>query len=101
MALADMPFIQPSTHRAIAAALRAGASLAAPQYQGRRGHPVGFAGEWLEALSALSGDHGGRDILGVHRAQLVLQPVDDPGVLMDVDRPEQLPAGAQAAPSTD
>lgn len=101
VALADMPFIQPSTHRAIAAALRAGASLAAPQYQGRRGHPVGFAGKWLEALSALSGDHGGRAILGAHRAQLMLQPVDDPGVLMDVDRPEQLPAGAQAAPSTD
>lgn len=101
VALADMPFIQPSTHRAIAAALLARASLAAPQYQGQRGHPVGFARQWREALSALTGDHGGRDILSAHRAQLVLRPVDDPGVLMDVDRPEQLPARPQAAPSTD
>lgn len=67
VALADMPFIQPVSHHAVAAALRAGASLAAPQYQGRRGHPVGFAQPWGEALCALTGDHGGRDIVAAQR----------------------------------
>ena len=91
VALADMPFIRPASHRAVAAALRAGASLAAPQYQGRRGHPVGFAQPWREALCALTGDRGGRDIVAAQRAQFVPCPVDDPGVLTDIDRPEDLP----------
>ena len=101
VALADMPFIQPSSHRAVAAALHAGASLAATQFQGRRGHPVGFARQWLAPLSALGGDQGGREIVGAHREQLVLCPVDDPGVLIDIDRPDDLPDGeSQRAPSS-
>ena len=90
VALADMPFIQPASHRAVVAALRAGASLAAPQYQSRRGHPVGFDRRWRDPLSVLQGDQGGRDILSAHREQLVLCPVDDPGVLLDIDRPQDL-----------
>jgi molybdenum cofactor cytidylyltransferase len=90
VALADMPFIQPASHRAVVAALRAGASLAAPQCQGRRGHPVGFDRRWRDPLSVLQGDQGGRDILSAHREQLVLCPVDDPGVLLDIDRPQDL-----------
>lgn len=90
VALADMPFILPASHRSVAASLRAGASLAASEFHGRRGHPVGFGGQWLEQLTALSGDQGGRSILASHRQQLVLCPVDDPGVLRDIDRPEDL-----------
>lgn len=91
VALADMPFILPDSQRAVAAALRAGASLAVPTFQGRRGHPVGFARQWRDPLSALVGDQGGRQILTAHCEQVVLCPVDDEGVLMDIDRPEDLP----------
>lgn len=87
VALADMPFILTTSHRAVAAALRAGASLAATEFHGRRGHPVGFAERWLDQLSGLSGDQGGKSILDAHRHALYLCPVDDPGVLRDVDRP--------------
>ncbi|WP_265949434.1 nucleotidyltransferase family protein [Dechloromonas sp. A34] len=93
VALADMPFIAPASHQAVAASLRAGASLAAGAYQGRRGHPVGFAGRWFEQLAALTGDQGGKSILEAHRQELTLCPVDDPGVLRDIDRPADLSDG--------
>jgi molybdenum cofactor cytidylyltransferase len=88
--LADMPFISSGSHQAVTSCLRAGASLAASQYQGRRGHPVGFSGEWFPQLAAMTGDQGGKAILDKHRQNLVLCPVDDPGVIWDIDRKEDL-----------
>ena len=90
VALADMPYIAPESHRAVLSALRAGASLAAPVYRGRRGHPVGFSHRWFTQLAALSGDHGGRDILSAHPDLLEHCLVDDPGVVRDVDTPADL-----------
>jgi molybdenum cofactor cytidylyltransferase len=90
LALADMPFITASSHQAVLSRLQAGASLAAPQYAGRRGHPVGFAREWYPQLTALTGDQGAKGILESHRQKLILCPVDDPGVIRDIDRPENL-----------
>jgi molybdenum cofactor cytidylyltransferase len=85
VALADMPFIAGTTHQAVAASLHAGASLVASQYQGRRGHPVGFSRKWFTQLSEMTGDQGGRIILDKHREDLILCPVDDPGVTRDID----------------
>lgn len=93
VALADMPFIAPSSHQAVAASLRTGASLAACAFEGRRGHPVGFASTWFEQLASLTGDQGGKPILQAHRQGLVLCPVDDPGVLRDIDRVEDVIVG--------
>lgn len=90
VALADMPFILPSSHQSVADGLCSGASLAASEFDGRRGHPVGFAGQWLDQLSALTGDQGGKSILEAHRQELLLCPVADPGVLRDIDRPADL-----------
>ncbi|HXK57970.1 MAG TPA: NTP transferase domain-containing protein, partial [Gammaproteobacteria bacterium] len=67
-----------------------GAALVAPGYRGRRGHPVGFSADWGERLAALSGDAGARHLLASHRRELQLLPVADPGVLQDVDTPEEL-----------
>lgn len=92
IALADMPFIQPETIRALAAALEDGAALVAPQYLGRRGHPVGFDRRFREALLSLTGDQGARELLVRHAAALRLIPVEDRGVILDIDRPDELPA---------
>ncbi len=90
LALADMPFIRPSSHLAVVTCLRSGASLAATEYQGRRGHPVGFSSPWYEPLAELTGDRGGKTLLERHADQLVLCPVEDPGVLRDIDHPGDL-----------
>ncbi|MGH8619935.1 MAG: nucleotidyltransferase family protein [Burkholderiales bacterium] len=88
--LGDMPFVQPQTVAMVAAVLAAGAALAAPVYQGRRGHPVGFTAAYRAALAALSADAGARDILTDAGAALTLIEVDDPGLLRDVDVPADL-----------
>ena len=85
VALADMPFIKPSTIRAIAGALTPNGT-AAPAFRGQRGHPVGFGAGHGAALMALTGDEGARAILKAHPPRLV--EVDDRGVLLDIDRPE-------------
>ncbi len=90
IALGDMPRIQPATIRQIADALAAGAAIVAPVYRGTRGHPVGFSGAQREALAALSGDAGARDILRTERSRITLLECDDPGVLADIDTPADL-----------
>jgi len=90
IALADMPFLQPQTIRAIANALAAGAAIAAPSYRGERGHPVGFARRFFAELAALRGDEGARELLKHYPGLLRLYDVDDPGILRDIDRPSDL-----------
>ena len=90
IALADMPWIRPSTIRTLAAALAGGADIVAPSYDGERGHPVGFAQRHYAALSALTGDEGARAIVQVNQTTLRLEATDDPGVVRDVDTRVQL-----------
>ncbi|MEW8324893.1 MAG: nucleotidyltransferase family protein [Candidatus Thiodiazotropha taylori] len=90
VALGDMPWINPQTIAKVAERLVQGASMVAPVYKGKRGHPVGFATRWGERLVELSGDRGARQLLIDYPSDLELLPVDDPGILLDVDFPEQL-----------
>lgn len=90
VALADMPFVRPSTIAAVRDALAQGALLAAPYWRARRGHPVGFAGSLRAELERLAGDEGAKRLLEAHVADLVKVPVGDPGALRDIDRPEDL-----------
>lgn len=90
VALADMPFVRAETVRAVFAALARGASLAAPAVAGRRGHPVGFAAEWRDALLALDAEQGARELLRAGRARLELIPCTDEGALLDIDTRDAL-----------
>jgi len=92
VALADMPYIATRSHQLVVAALRRGASLAATEFQGQRGHPVGFAGRCFAELSQLTGDQGAKSLLQANGAAMTLCPVDDPGGLKDVDRRSDLDA---------
>ncbi|MEO6921974.1 MAG: nucleotidyltransferase family protein [Collimonas sp.] len=83
IALADMPYVQSATFRALASALQEGADIVAPTYQGRRGNPVGFSRLHLSRLLALRGDQGARSLLQSHPVcELAL---DDPGIHQDID----------------
>ena len=86
----DMPYIQPSTTQRVAAALREGAAIAAPIYDGRRGHPVGFSNLFANELLALDGAAGARDIVELHLDQFVTINCDDKAVLVDIDTVEDL-----------
>lgn len=90
IALADMPWIAPATIRAVADALRGGASIVVPRHEGRNGHPVGFAASHRSALAALSGDAGGRSIVEANASSVRTLEVEDPAIHRDVDAPHDL-----------
>src|SRR5579862_2122925 len=92
--LGDMPRVPPAVLPRLADALAAGAPAAAPAFEGQRGHPVLFAAALLPKLAALAGDEGARSVLRALGDQLTLIPTGDPGVLIDIDRPEDLGRGA-------
>lgn len=79
---ADMPMVKVDTLHRVAQELKQH-PVAYPQYEGRRGHPVGFSVELVSELVALSGDEGARRVVARYPAQAV--DVDDPGVLQDFD----------------
>jgi molybdenum cofactor cytidylyltransferase len=85
VALGDMPYVSPSTLRALLDALVTGADIAAPVFEGRRGNPVAFGARHLPDLLALTGEHGARSLL--RSAPVVEVTVDDPGILRDIDTP--------------
>jgi molybdenum cofactor cytidylyltransferase len=90
VALADMPWISPTSIAAVADAIRDGAEIAATQTDGKRGHPVGFSRKYGPLLASLTGDEGARNIVAARQWALQLVDVDDPGVLRDVDLPTDL-----------
>jgi molybdenum cofactor cytidylyltransferase len=89
VALGDMPHVAPSTLRLLAAALQAGAPIAAPVLGGRRGNPVGFGAIHRDALLALQGDQGARRLL--QTCPVTEIAVTDPGIFHDIDTPADLP----------
>ncbi len=92
-ALGDMPWVDPASVDALVDAYLADAGdpLAAA-FEGRRGNPTLFDARHFAALEDVDGDVGGREILlREDRARLV--ETGDPGVLRDVDEPDDLPEG--------
>ena len=90
VALGDMPFVRRTTIAAVRDALAAGAPLAAPYFRARRGHPVALSKVFYKELLALRGDEGAKKLLAAHQHALKKIPVGDPGVVRDIDTPEDL-----------
>ena len=84
--LADMPWINRRTFEQLIANFAPG-KIIVPRYQLRDGHPVLFASDWFNELTALSGDTGAKAIIRDHPEQVVYIDVDDEGIARDLDRP--------------
>lgn len=92
VALGDMPFISADTIARVKAGLEEGAVICAPRLRanGARGHPVGFARALYDELERLDGDEGARAVIQRHREQVRLIDVDDEGIVVDIDKPDDL-----------
>lgn len=88
--LADMPFIAPQTIRQVAARIRDQTTIVRPRYHGRAGHPVGFGAAYRSELLRLTGDAGAQCVINAHLGSLILMDGEDEGVVIDIDRPEDL-----------
>lgn len=89
--LGDQPFVEPATLEALIQRHGAGhAKILIPTFEGVRGNPVLLDRAVLPELGALHGDIGCRALFPGHTEELVEVPVTDPGILIDVDTPDEL-----------
>jgi molybdenum cofactor cytidylyltransferase len=93
-----MPRVTHSSLEAVLAAFSTRDHIVVPSFEGRRGHPVVFGARYFGALRQLGGDTGAREILKQHAALVREVPVNDPGVLLDVDTPQDLAGAASGLP---
>ncbi len=93
IALADMPYIQVRTIVEVGRCIDAGRGIVMPVFHGRRGHPVGFSARFSADLLALKGDTGARAVLENYPSELFQLECDDPGILKDIDTPQDLAGG--------
>ena len=85
--LADQPFVRSATLDAlIAEHRRSKAEIVIPTFRGFRGNPVLLDRSVFPELTRLGGDIGCRAIFGDHPQGIVKLPVDDIGILLDIDR---------------
>jgi molybdenum cofactor cytidylyltransferase len=82
---ADMPYVKAATTQQLVDALHQRASIAAPFYHDRRGHPVAFSERHYDQLVTLDGDTGARSIVACNINRLTQIDTEDAGVLIDVD----------------
>jgi molybdenum cofactor cytidylyltransferase len=84
--LADQPFVRAETlDRLIDQYEQSGAQIAIPIYKGFRGNPVLLGRSVFPEVMALTGDIGCRAIFGNHVEGIIKVPVDDIGILLDLD----------------
>lgn len=87
--LGDMPFVTSSTYRLLAEQL-ALSSIVIPTLGSKAGNPVAFSHLYFDELAELDGDSGGRRIIHRHEDAVLRLPVDDPGILQDIDTEAEL-----------
>jgi molybdenum cofactor cytidylyltransferase len=89
--LGDMPLIPQVVLRPLVRAVADGALAAVPVWDGRQGHPACLSSRLFPQLLALRGDRGARAVLDSLGGALALVAAPDGGVLLDVDRPQDVP----------
>ena len=83
----DKPFISRNTAGFLLNELREKHPLIlAPSYENKIGHPIFFSTSLKKELLSITGDIGGREILQNHFEEVLRIPVDDEGVVTDMDR---------------
>lgn len=94
VALVDHPSVTVRTLDALTAEA-APPRIVVPRHDGRRGHPVLFGRDLFEELLDADDAQGARPVVRKAPDRVLEVEVDDPGVLLDIDTPDDLRA-AQA-----
>jgi molybdenum cofactor cytidylyltransferase len=86
---ADHPVVLPETvETLLAAGHKHPGSIIVPTYDGRRGHPTVFTWRHASEVNCIPAGEGFNWILKRHAADVVEIAVSNPGVLFDLDTPE-------------
>jgi molybdenum cofactor cytidylyltransferase len=88
VALGDMPLVPPAVYRQVAAAFT-GQNIVVPMCEGVRGNPILFPVRLARgAAEPASRDEGLRSLLVSHPDRVTRIAVDEPGITIDLDTPE-------------
>ncbi len=88
----DHPLVRPETVAALIAAFAEGggeALIVRPTFQGKHGHPVLFSAALFGELLHGAAPEGARSVVRSHAGEVSDLEVDDGGVVIDVDTPEE------------
>jgi len=92
IALGDMPMVDTAIINQLITTFmeHGGHAICVPVYHGRRGNPVLWPREFFSNILDLTGDIGARQVLDRYPERIVEVPIENSGVIMDVDTPEEL-----------
>jgi molybdenum cofactor cytidylyltransferase len=85
--LVDHPVVEPATINTLAENV-APNRIVVPTYNGKRGHPVLFGIKVLQEILALPPSQGANIVVRRDPSRVLELAVDAPGILVDVDTPE-------------
>ncbi len=89
--LGDKPLVLGSTIDSLISAYgRSGSMIVAPVYHKRRGNPIIFDRGVFPLIEETEGDEGAKSVMRKHEDEVFEVPVNDAGILIDVDTPEDL-----------
>ena len=90
--LGDMPRLAGHHLDAVIAAHQGDETIVVPTFERKRGNPVLWPRRYFAEMAALAGDVGARALIERHAEHVLLLPIDDPAILVDVDTPAALAA---------
>ena len=99
--------LSPADHPALNAAVlgdilqgwrNSSAEILVPTFEGKRGHPTLFRWSLAEAVFRIPSDRGLNELLLRPEARVQELPIDDPGILLDLDTPSDLAALRRRVP---
>jgi molybdenum cofactor cytidylyltransferase len=98
--LTDHPTVKAATFAVVVDAYRqSGKPIVIARHDGHRGHPVLFDRAMFAELLDAPEDQGARVVVNADASRVVYTEVDDPGILLDLDTPEDLARAGFAPPS--
>ena len=99
--LGDMPRVASAVIDRLIAAYSPleGRAICVPTTHGKQGNPVLWDRAFFTEMAALTGDAGAKRLIGQHAYRLCEVPVEDAGILYDVDTPDLLARFAETAGS--
>lgn len=84
----DFPLVKIETLESLIEAVeRHPDKFVVPTFHGKKGHPLFIPTKYIDAILTYSGPNGLKGITDTHREDFYLVPVEDEGVVLDVDDP--------------
>jgi molybdenum cofactor cytidylyltransferase len=94
--LVDRPPVQPATLDRLRVAFEDAVGrekwALVPEFEGQHGHPILIGREMIEAFLTAPPTASGREIEHQHQEKIEYLPIDDPGVVRNVDTPQDYAA---------